>query len=469
MSQMKRALKIYVILMCVLVQTVWAQSIRKNYQEMTEYEREELVNAFYELRNGPDLVADLAQFHSDFFNFDDDDDPTQLDIHFNLPDEPERQIFFAWHRYQMFEMEQAMQELNPDISLPWWDSSVDQSIFSPVWADDFMGSFDQAWDLQRNYATVNDVDLLPTPQDVIDVQSIPLQEFLEYANTMERGRVHTGAHRWVGGAMPSPMSPRDPIFYLHHTFVDKLWDDWETANPGGSSHIITSMLRYDGTYVFDGETLPLVDPDDIVDSKVLGVFYAENQLADLSDYTVSNTHHDLENFYYQFVIDVGDNFLVPSASNCQVTSVNQINLLPGFTAQSGSSFVATIDTENQASRLDNTSLLASRINNPNPFDYDPAILNKEAYNPIDPSFESIISVSPNPFDTYLDLKIEDTNKLGMDEVVIYDISGRVVLDRVFENTEAYHLDYLNYLESGVYIVEILNNRKLVLRKKIIKE
>ncbi|WP_168155204.1 tyrosinase family protein [Mangrovimonas xylaniphaga] len=433
---------------------------------MTDYERNELVNAFYELRNGPDLVADLAQFHSDFFNFDNSSDPTQLDIHFNLPDEPERQIFFAWHRRQMFEMEQAMQAINPIISIPWWDSSVDQSTSSPVWNQDFMGQFNAAWVLNRNYVN-NDINLLPTPQEVSNVQAI--QDFLDYANTMERGRVHAGAHRWVGGVMPTPLSPRDPIFYLHHTFIDKLWDDWETANPGGSNHIITSMIRYDGTYVFNGQVLPLVDPDDIVDSKALGVFYAENHLANLSGYTVSNTYHDVENFYYQYVIDVGNNFLVPTATNCRVTSVNEINLLSGFTAELGSSFIASIDAGNAASRLDSTTMLASRINNPNPFDYDPAILNKDAYSPTELSSEFKVTVSPSPFNSYLDLKIDGTNDQKIDEVIIYDISGHLVFKKHFESTNSYLIDDLNYLKSGVYIMEILQNSKLLKRRKIVKE
>ncbi len=42
---------------------------------MTADERAELINAFYALRsetpNGPaDLITDLANFHGDFFNFD---------------------------------------------------------------------------------------------------------------------------------------------------------------------------------------------------------------------------------------------------------------------------------------------------------------------------------------------------------------------------------------------------------------
>ena len=98
-----------------LSQQIIGQSIRKGFDEMTDYEITELVNAFYQLRQGPDLFNDLAQFHGDFFNFDNTADPTRLDLHFNLPDEPEREIFLAWHRRQMFEMEQAVQVANMQV------------------------------------------------------------------------------------------------------------------------------------------------------------------------------------------------------------------------------------------------------------------------------------------------------------------------------------------------------------------
>ena len=39
------------------------------------------------------------------------------------------------------------------------------------------------------------------------------------------------------------------------------------------------MPRYDGAYVFNGQNLPSVNPNDIVDSKVYGVFFVEDQLA----------------------------------------------------------------------------------------------------------------------------------------------------------------------------------------------
>ena len=69
----------------------YSQSIRKNYQEMTQSEKDLLVNAFYQLRTGSDLIGDLAEFHAD--NFGIIDSPTP--IHFNLPNNPERDVFLA--------------------------------------------------------------------------------------------------------------------------------------------------------------------------------------------------------------------------------------------------------------------------------------------------------------------------------------------------------------------------------------
>jgi len=42
---------------------------------------------------------------------------------------------------------------------------------------------------------------------------------------------HLGGHGGVGGKMLDPISsPGDPIFYLHHTWLDKLWWDWQARD-----------------------------------------------------------------------------------------------------------------------------------------------------------------------------------------------------------------------------------------------
>lgn len=44
--------------------------------------------------------------------------------------------------------------------------------------------------------------------------------------------VHNTAHGWVGGQMGNPLkSPDDPVFWLHHAYVDCLWAEWERLHP----------------------------------------------------------------------------------------------------------------------------------------------------------------------------------------------------------------------------------------------
>ncbi|GAA3004698.1 hypothetical protein GCM10020229_15770 [Kitasatospora albolonga] len=38
-------------------------------------------------------------------------------------------------------------------------------------------------------------------------------------------------HVWVGGMMSTGMSPNDPVFWLHHCFIDKLWSEWQKRHP----------------------------------------------------------------------------------------------------------------------------------------------------------------------------------------------------------------------------------------------
>jgi len=38
---------------------------------------------------------------------------------------------------------------------------------------------------------------------------------------------HNSMHCAVGGIMCGPLSPYDPIFFLHHAQVDKIWKDWQ--------------------------------------------------------------------------------------------------------------------------------------------------------------------------------------------------------------------------------------------------
>lgn len=43
--------------------------------------------------------------------------------------------------------------------------------------------------------------------------------------------LHNMIHRWVGGSMSPGTSPNDPVFFLHHCNVDRIWHLWEEKHP----------------------------------------------------------------------------------------------------------------------------------------------------------------------------------------------------------------------------------------------
>lgn len=50
----------------------------------------------------------------------------------------------------------------------------------------------------------------------------------------DRGQpeTHNRVHVWVGGSMGPGSSPNDPVFFLHHCNVDRLWALWQFRHPG---------------------------------------------------------------------------------------------------------------------------------------------------------------------------------------------------------------------------------------------
>jgi tyrosinase len=43
-------------------------------------------------------------------------------------------------------------------------------------------------------------------------------------------RMHNRVHVWVGGDMAPATSPNDPVFYLNHCNVDRIWESWMTPD-----------------------------------------------------------------------------------------------------------------------------------------------------------------------------------------------------------------------------------------------
>ena len=70
---------------------------------------------------------------------------------------------------------------------------------------------------------------LPTAQDVND--ALASSNFADFSQKIEQ--IHNAVHVWVGGTMSEiPVAAYDPLFYAHHTMIDRLWALWQLAHPG---------------------------------------------------------------------------------------------------------------------------------------------------------------------------------------------------------------------------------------------
>lgn len=79
------------------------------------------------------------------------------------------------------------------------------------------------------YRFVNDTVSIMSSQAYVD-ECKAKPTYLEFWPCLEAAP-HIGGHGGVGGKMQDPISsPGDPIFYLHHTWLDKLFWEWQALD-----------------------------------------------------------------------------------------------------------------------------------------------------------------------------------------------------------------------------------------------
>jgi tyrosinase len=174
--------------------------------------------------------------------------------------------FFPWHRYCLHMFERDLQAVDPSVTLPYWDWTRTRSVTSSIWNNDFMGPNGRASDLQVMSGpfaystgewtlTVNDntntppylrrafgtiATTLPTSKKVgKSLKRRPYDAAPWNWSTSTTGSfrsysekpLHNVVHQWVGGTMMEASSPNDPVFWMHHCMLDRLWAKWQRRNP----------------------------------------------------------------------------------------------------------------------------------------------------------------------------------------------------------------------------------------------
>lgn len=146
--------------------------------------------------------------------------------------------FLPWHRLYLFHFEQILSDAaGQQINLPYWNYSNPASRAIPP---QFRNSQSSLYEPSRK-PSINrggPIGDEVANSDVIDYL-MSLSNFSPTGSRrdsfggslVERGslevRPHNALHNAVGGKMGDPnTAAQDPIFWLHHAYIDYLWDQW---------------------------------------------------------------------------------------------------------------------------------------------------------------------------------------------------------------------------------------------------
>ncbi|KIF71706.1 tyrosinase [Streptomyces sp. AcH 505] len=280
---------------------------RKNQRNLTAAERRSFVGAILELKRRG-RYEDFVQTHTEFY---------VPDAENGLRAAHMTPSFFPWHRRFLLEFEGALREIDPKVTVPYWDWTVDRTPAAALWSEDFLGGTGRSSDQQvmtgpfaysagywtisgnvtddrfltRDLGRPRDPIVLPTKAELASALNESVYDVAPWDSTPAKGfrnRLegwttgggrqpwlnHNRVHRWVGGEMLGAASPNDPVFWLHHAFVDLLWDRWQQKHPKATylpKRRLPEDDRQSGRVISLEETMPPWDvrPSALLDHKSL--------------------------------------------------------------------------------------------------------------------------------------------------------------------------------------------------------
>ncbi|XP_071172847.1 tyrosinase-like protein [Mytilus edulis] len=160
--------------------------------------------------------------------------------------------FVSWHRYYLLLFENALRTKKRRVTLPYWDSTLDYLMDKPedtiLFTEIFLGNPEGVvysgpfalWNTPTDPPTILRRDIPGAFSSLINPQTLQQvfkkkyhREILTPTNVEDDANLeyhHDGVHVWVGGEDGHMggvyTSPMDPVFFLHHCYIDYLWEQF---------------------------------------------------------------------------------------------------------------------------------------------------------------------------------------------------------------------------------------------------
>jgi tyrosinase len=151
-------------------------------------------------------------------------------------------VFLPWHRAYLKWFEDSLLDIDPNISIPYWDwtspLSHNEGIPKAYSQPTVGGKPNPLYNFKSPHLSgvttsgvterdENEPSILPNPSDVESLYDI--SDFGEFSTRLQE--FHDYIHGWVGGSMGSiAIAAFDPIFWAHHCNVDRIWAIWQTKH-----------------------------------------------------------------------------------------------------------------------------------------------------------------------------------------------------------------------------------------------
>lgn len=164
-------------------------------------------------------------------------------------------FFLAWHRMYLYYFERIVREASgdPNFALPYWAYSPDGPRNLPEPFRTPGDATNALWTDQRNSAINTGGNITASWVDASP--ALALTAFSSFQSSLEstpHGPVHGAVGGGCGWMSFFETAGMDPIFWLHHANIDRLWDDW-IASGGGRTNPTTNSSWMSQSYTFYDE------------------------------------------------------------------------------------------------------------------------------------------------------------------------------------------------------------------------
>ncbi len=159
-------------------------------------------------------------------------------------------LFWSWHRMYLYWFERIVRKMSgdPGWALPFWNYTASTERQLPPM---FRDQTSVLYVANRNAAMNDGSGSLPA-SDVDPSAGLATIDFTAASSSIEN-TPHNAVHVDIGGWMGSiPTAAQDPIFYLHHCNIDRLWNLW-LKQGGGRVDPLADATWKNTTFTFFDE------------------------------------------------------------------------------------------------------------------------------------------------------------------------------------------------------------------------